>query len=133
MRLVLTVLALSLLASTAEAISHRGYDGDSPHPLDFRIGAYHAGLGDSRSTRALTIYTAPRPNDWIMPMFDQSDRSDHGFLGWRSGRTDVPRARVPEPTTLLLLSAGIIVIGAWRLRRGLDSGATFVSLEARRW
>jgi PEP-CTERM motif len=118
MRLILTVLALTLLASTAEAISHRDYDGDSSHRLDFRSSAYHAGLGDSRSTRALPISTAPRPNDWIMPMFDQSDRSHHGFLGWRSRRIDVPRARVPEPTTLLLLTAGI-GIGAWRLRRSL--------------
>jgi hypothetical protein len=118
MRSVLTVLALTLFASTAEAISYRDYDSGSSHRLDFRIGTDHPRLGDARSTRALTIYASPRRNDWIMPMFDQTDRYHHGFFGRRSERTEVSTARVPEPTTLLLLSAGIIsMIGASRLRR----------------
>ena len=73
MRLVLTVLALTLLASTAEAVSYRDHDGDSSHPLDFRIGAYHTGFGDSRSTRALTIDTSPS-SPWWKPRAPSSDR-----------------------------------------------------------
>jgi len=63
----LTVLALILLASVpAAADSCSDYDDrGSSHPFAFRIGPSHADLGDSRSTRALTTYTA-RHDDGVI-------------------------------------------------------------------
>jgi hypothetical protein len=121
MRLVLAVLAVALLVSVsvAEADSYRDYDlrGFSK-PLDVRIGTSRDGLETSRSPLALMLDTSRRHNDWVMPIFDKSDRHHRGLPSLRPERKDVPRARVPEPATLLLVSAGIIgMIGAYRLLR----------------
>jgi PEP-CTERM motif len=117
MRLILAILAVALLLSVpaAEADSIRDYDFHGfSKPLDFRIGSSHDDLRDLM-TSLETLWRREVSN---IPMFDESDRHHRKrFSSWRREHKDVPRA-VPEPATLLLVSAGIIgMIGGYRLLR----------------
>jgi hypothetical protein len=113
MRLVLAVVALGLLVSmpAAEPDSIRDYDlrGVSK-PLDVKIGSSHDDLRD--------VMKLWRREVSDIPMSDKSDRHDQRFFSWRREHKDVPRVRVSEPATLLLVSAGVLgMIGAYRLLR----------------
>jgi hypothetical protein len=113
MRLVLAVLAVGFWASVpaAKADSIRDYDHRGlSRPLEVRIGSSHEVLRD--------VMRSWRREVSDISMFDKSDRHDQRFFSWRREHKDVPKVRVSEPATLLLVSAGVLgMIGAYRLLR----------------
>jgi hypothetical protein len=113
MRLVLAVLAVGLwvFVPAAEADSIRDYDHRGlSKPLEVRIGSSHDDLTN--------VMRSWRRQVSDIPMFDKSDRHDQRFFSWRREHKDVPRVRVSEPATLLLVSAGVLgMSGAYRLLR----------------